>query len=173
MKIESITLVPMTKETIFGEEFEEFEFHGVTRNVDEWWEKQTVYNGNNFIDAANELYDEILKVKYLLMSPAVRFGYETLSLKTILAEDGSKLSELIAEHGTNFMLFSVLKQEFLDAENDFKPFNRYKIRYAIKNQTELNIDCEKYFDNPTKYARPTGRPDGYYVPRIKDSFVET
>ena len=169
----------MTKETIFGEEFEDFEFDGVTSDVDAWWEKQLIYGGDSFTQAANDMYEDILKVKYFMMGPTVRFGYETVSAKTVLTDDISDLSKMIAEHGSNFMLLAVFKERYKvlspttsKDEVYFDLPTKYKIRYAIKNQTELNIDSEKYFDNP-RIARPSGRPGGYYIPRGEGEFVET
>jgi len=182
MKVESITLVPMTKESIFEDDFEDFEFSNITKNVDEWWEVQVKWNGQSFLDAVEDLYAEIKKAKYYMTAPNARFGYETVLAVTRIITDPKELTDMISKHGSNFLLYAVLKDRFValpeggfastKVHPDIPP--RYKVRYAIKGQNvELSkkIDAEKYFEDP-RLSRPVGRPGGYFIPRGNGEFVK-
>lgn len=163
--IESVTLVPMTRESIFDVPFEEFEFYNVTSDRKVWLYNRVAPSIPGWvvrdIDAFLDTFgSDLNRVSYFSLAPTGRFGYETFQAKSYIV-DGDELvavqflRDLLEEHGSNLILHDIVPNS--DA-------TKWKFRYATKGVKsydtifgESNEVAERHF-HKMSIGKPVAPP---------------
>lgn len=94
MQIESVEVIPMNKETIFGDYEESFEVYGITTDVHKWLKKQysdglsnsTIADGFEDYTITKEIIEFAKKQKIFMMGPTAKLGYDVYEPRSFAVE---------------------------------------------------------------------------------------
>lgn len=136
IEIESVTVIPMNKESIFGEPYSEFEMFNCSSSYKEWEEKvgsrlelnnnteTAQYFGLTRIPETEMIANEF---RGYMFGPVAKYGTLVLMAET---KQFDSLRDLLNDDYSNCFLYAIGKISFGRDEKDFSEKTKYVLRYA-------------------------------------------
>lgn len=124
-KIESVEVIPMNKESIFGEPYSEDEYFNVTESFDEWLEFIEKISDSDIafdVVTSGELLDIAKKAKGYMTGPVAKYGTHILSAKGRKFKTAKDLENV---DWTKTFVYMFVKNHNINPDS-----SRYTFRYA-------------------------------------------